>query len=78
VTALRRFDRIDVADDVRDGYVGSGEFFDKARVAIDPLDTSCLAFCRECLPSVSRDWPERIVVNLGSGEDRDSIVEQIG
>ena len=43
VTAFRRFDRIDVADDVGDGHVGRREFFDKTRIAIDPIDRRCVA-----------------------------------
>ena len=38
VPALRGFDRIDVANDVGDSNVGSGEFLDKARVGCDPIN----------------------------------------
>src|SRR2546421_6396775 len=35
---LSSLDRINVANDVRDAYVGRGEFFDKARVTLNPSD----------------------------------------
>ena len=46
VTAFRRFDRIDVTDDVGDSDVRRGEFLDEASVAIDPVDGRRVAVLR--------------------------------
>ena len=76
VTALRGFDRIDVADDVGDSYVGRGEFFDEASVAIDPVDARHVAVLFERLSCVSRDWVKRIVVDFRTRDYRQTLVKE--
>ena len=52
VSAFRGFDRIDVADDVGDRHVRRGQLFDKARIAIDPVDLRCVAVQLDRLSTV--------------------------
>ena len=78
VTAFGGLDRIDVADDVGDGHVRRGKFFDKARIAIDPVDWRRVAMQLKRLPSVSGDGLKRIVVNFRAGDDRNLFVQQLG
>ena len=78
MSAFRGFDRIDVADDVGDRHVRRGQFFDKTRVATDPVDRRRVAMQLERLPAVSARLDERIVVDFGTGDDRNLLVQQIG
>ena len=76
--AVGGLDRVDVADDVRDGHVWRGEFFDEARIALDPRDGASVAVALDYLPPVCADGLKRIVVDFGAGDDRNALVEQIG
>ena len=78
MSALCRLDRIDVADDVGNRHVGRREFFDKASVAIHPVDLGRVAVKLDLLSAVSAQRCERIVVYFRAGDDRDLVVEQIG
>jgi hypothetical protein len=77
MAALRCFDRIDVADDVRDGHVRRGEFFNKASVAIDPVDVDRVAVLCEQLPRVGGDRMKRIVVHFRARNNRNPFVQEI-
>jgi hypothetical protein len=76
--APRRPDRIDVADDVRDGDIGSSELLDKATVAIDPIDSRRFTSDVEHVSGEFRDWREWVVVDLAACHDRDRVVEERG
>jgi hypothetical protein len=78
VPAFSGLDRIDVADNVRNGHVGRGELFDETCVATNPVDRSQIAFFIEHSTAVSGDWSKRIVVDFGARDDRNALVEQIG
>src|SRR5215510_10736240 len=76
--SARGLDRVDVADDVRDGYVGGRQFFNVSHAGIDPCDRRVVAFFGDDLFAVSADRAERVVVDLRPGDDRDLVVEQRG
>src|SRR6185369_7115269 len=78
MTTFRGFDRIDVADNVGNCDIGRREFFDKPRIAANPIDRRHIAMLVEHAAAVSGDWTKRIVVDFGAGDDRDALVEQIG
>ena len=59
MSAFRGFDRIDVADDVGDGHVGSGKFFHETRIAIDPVDRCFVAVKLNRLAAIGRDRDEK-------------------
>src|SRR5436305_14982945 len=71
------FDRVNVADDVRDGHVGRGEFFDEARVALDPLDVRHVAVKLKRLPTISGDWMKWIVVDFRARDDGDTFIQEV-
>src|SRR5436305_14070818 len=76
MTAARGLYRVNVADDVGDGHVGRGEFFDEARVALDPGDGRVVALALDGLTTVGGDGAERVVVDFGACDDGYRRVEQ--
>src|SRR5438128_10975333 len=78
MAALCGFDGIDVADDVRDGYIGRGQLLHEARVTPDPFDGRHVAIKPESLAAVRRDGMKRIVIDFGPGDYRDLFVKQFG
>jgi hypothetical protein len=77
VTALRGFDRIDVANDVGDGNIGRRQFLHKACVTTDPGNRHRIAVLRKHLAPVSRDRAKRVVVDFGARDDWNALVEQV-
>src|SRR2546423_15338929 len=69
MAGARGLDRVNVAEDVGDGHVGRGEFFDEARVALDPGNRRVVALALDRLPTVGGDGPERVVVYLRARDD---------
>jgi len=76
--ALGRFDRVDVADNICDGHIRRCKFFDKAAVAMYPVDSSFIAVQIDTLPAICAQRPKGIVVDLRAGYDRDLVVKQLG
>jgi hypothetical protein len=75
--AARGANGIDVADDVGDGDVGRGEFFDVTEVARHPGDGSVVAFGGDAFAASSADGLERVVVDFATGDYGDFGVEKI-
>jgi hypothetical protein len=73
---VRGLDRIDVADEVRDGDVGRGEFFAISLLAVQPRDGQIVAFLRGETPAALARRLQRRVVDLASFDDRNALVEQ--
>src|SRR5262245_57065979 len=78
VSSARRLDRVNVADDVRDGHVGRRQLFNISRVTVNPVNRRIVALFGDYLFAVSADRMERIIVDLRPGDDRYEIVEQTG
>src|SRR5215813_2325149 len=78
MAALRGFNRIYVANDVRYGHIRCGEFFDKPCIAVNPIQRGHIAMQLEFLPAIRRDGLEGIIVNFGTGDHRNMFVEQAG
>src|SRR5262245_35558145 len=64
VSSARRLDRVNVADDVRDGHVGRRQLFNISRVTINPVNRRIVALFGDYLFAVSADRMERIIVDL--------------
>ena len=77
IAALGVLDHVDLADQVGDGHVGRGELFVIAVVAADPVDRRRVALGGDQVAGILGDGCERIVVDLGAGDDRDGVVEQV-
>src|SRR5262249_51989563 len=69
VAAFRRFDRIDVADNVGNRHVGGGQFFDVTLLTAPILDRRSVALFLDQIPAPAADRTERIVVDFTSGDD---------
>ena len=79
VAALGHLDRVDLADEVGDRRVGRGELLAVATGAVDPLDRACRHRARpRSSRRVARHRRVRVVVDLGAGDDRHPLVEQVG
>jgi hypothetical protein len=76
MSAARRLDRVDVADQVGDRDIGRGELLDESVVPPDPRDRRVVACLVDDLASVLRDRCERVVIDLTAGDDRHRFVEQ--
>ena len=78
VAAARRFDGIDVADQVGDGYIGCGEFFDIAILGSEVGNGRLVAETRDLVAAAPADGSVRVVVNLAAGEVGHVRIEQRG
>ena len=70
MTAFRRLDGIDVADEVSDGHIGSRELFDIAVVGREIGDACCVGIVRQQLPASRAEWSVRVVMDLATCEVR--------
>src|SRR6185503_8802901 len=77
MSTFRRFDRINVADDVGDGHVRSRQLLDEPRVAIDPGNRRRLLMQFDRLTTVGADRIEWIVVNFRTSNDWNLRVKQV-
>ena len=75
--AARGLDGIDVADDVGDGHVGRGQFFDEAIFAREPGDGRVVAALGDNVAAGAADGAQRMIVNLASGDIGNFRVEEI-
>ena len=76
VSALGHLDRVDLADEVRDRDVGRRQLLGVAPIAWEPVDRRCVAVALDDGAGSGADRPERIVVELPAGDDRQPLVEQ--
>ena len=77
IAALGVLDHVDLADQVGDRHVGSGELFVIAVVAADPGDRRVIAALGDQVSGVFRDRMIGMVVDLRSGHDRRRVVQQV-
>ena len=70
-SAARGLDGVHVADHVRDGDVGRGEFFHVAMLAREPCDGRGVAFSGDALAAGAANRRVGIVVNLAALDHRD-------
>ena len=77
VAALGDLDRVDLADEVGDRRVGRGQLLAEAVVAVHPLDRRVVAVLGDEVAGVLRHRAVRVVVDLGAGDDRQPLVEQV-
>ncbi len=68
--AARRFDGIDVANQVSDGHVRRGQLFHVAIFGREISDGRIVAFARDQLAAALADRIVRIVVDLAAGDER--------
>ena len=78
VAALGHLDGVDLADEVGDGGVGGGQLLAEAVVAVHPLDRGVLAVLGDQVAGVPGHRVVGVVVDLGAGDDRHPLVEQVG
>src|SRR5579883_2332978 len=76
MTAFRRLYRVNVADDVGDGDIGRGEFFDETRIAFNPSDGRVIACGFDYLTTKRADRMKRIIVDFRTGDDRNALVQK--
>ena len=69
VSPAGSLDGIEVANDVGDRNVGSGELLDVALIGVEPRDRCVITGFVEKILSVLRDRSERIVVHFAAGDD---------
>ena len=74
----RGLDGVDVADHVRDGHVGRGEFLHVAVIGREPGDGRIVALLFDEIAAAPADRPVRIVVDLAAFHVRRIGVEQRG
>ena len=74
--AARGFDGVHVANHVRDGDVGSGEFFHVAMFAREPRDRSGVAFSGNSFAAGAANRSVGIVVNFAALDHRDVRVHE--
>ena len=70
VAAARRFDGIDVSDQIGDGYVRRGKLFHIALVALHPGNRSAVAFAGQQILAAPAERRVRVVADLASGNVR--------
>ncbi len=68
--------RVDVTDEVRDARVGGGELLGIPLGAVPPLDGQGVAQLCGPAPRLDGDGFERVLTELGAGENRRPLVEQ--
>ncbi len=78
IAPLGDLDRVDLADEVGDRGVGRGQLLAESVIAVDPRDRRVVAVLGDQLAGVARDGVVRVVVDLGTGDDRHPLVEEIG
>ena len=76
VPAARRLDRIDVADHVGDGDIGSGQLLDVARLGGKVGDVRAVALLGDQIAAAPAGGLIGVVVDLAPGDVRSSFVEQ--
>ena len=76
VAALGHLDRVDLADQVGDRGVGGGQLLAVAVVAVDPGDGGVVAVVGHQGSGLGGDGGVGVVVDLGTGDDRQPFVEQ--
>ena len=77
-TALGDLDRVDVADQVGHRCVGSGQLLDVSHGAMTPRDRELVTQIGCPSKGSGRDRMERMLAQLGTGDDRRPLVEQAG
>ena len=78
VATFGHLDRIDLTDQVSDRGVGCRQLLAEAMIAMDPVDRGFVALLRDQPLALSRDRVVGVVVDLGAGDDRHPLVEQLG
>jgi hypothetical protein len=76
VAALGDLDRVDLADEVRDGDVGRGQLFGIATIARDPVDGGRVSVALDDRACGRTDRSQRVVVELASGDDGEPRIEE--
>ena len=76
IPPLGVLDHIDLADQVGDRDIRRGQLFVIAIVAADPFDRCVVSLGGDQVARMLGNRRERIVVNLGSGDDRNCLIEQ--
>ncbi len=76
VAAARRFDRVDVADHVGDGDIGSGQLLDVAGLGGKVGDVRAVALLGDQIAAAPADGLIWIVMDLTPGDVRSGFVEQ--
>src|SRR6185437_12580582 len=74
--AFGRANRVDVADDVGNGHVRRGEFFDITAIARKPGDLDCFAFESSTFAAGAANGAVRIVVDFAAVDYGDFVVEK--
>ncbi len=77
VSTLGVLDHIDFANQVGDRHVGSGELLVVSPISADPLDRGPIALLGDELTSLLRDGRQRMIVDLGAGDDRNRFIEEM-
>src|SRR5215831_10165775 len=73
-----RLDRIDISDNVGNGYVRCSEFFDIAFVPTPILDRRSVALFLNEIATSPAYRTERIVVNLTTGNNGQRFIQEVG
>ena len=75
--AASRANRVDIANYVGHGHVRRGEFFDKARVALNPGNGRRVAVKFNRLSPVGRDRMKGIVVDFRACDGGDTFIQEV-
>ena len=78
LAAARRFDGIDIANHVRDGYVGRGQLFHVTMVLCEPGNRSFITLFRDEILASAANGRVRAVVDFATRNVRHHRVEQRG
>ncbi len=69
-------DHVDLANQVGDGHIGSGQLLVVTLAPGDPLDRRLFALGRDQVTSIFRYWCEGVVVYFRAGDARNEFIEQ--
>ena len=75
--STRGFDGVHVADNVGDGHVGRGQFFDEAVFATKPGNRGVIALLGDKVAAGAADGMQRMVMNFASRDVRNLLLEEI-
>src|SRR5208282_5183823 len=70
-------DGVNVAENVRDGHVGRGQFFHVTLVTRQPGNGSVFALRSHLFAAGAANGPQRVIVNFAAGNHGDFRVEQL-
>ena len=77
MATLRGLDRINVADDIRNGHVRSGQLLDVPVISLPVFDRGTVALLLDQIAASPADRSKRVVVDFAARNHRDHVIQKI-